>query len=77
MFRNSSLNANYSDLDLMTPITQMNEINEDSTIKNEPSSQQQTMVQESQEDNMQNLHYTAKIYTQPQPESSGVYRNNM
>lgn len=78
MFRNSSLNANYSDLDLMTPITQMNEINEDPTIKNEQSpQQQQTLAQEAQNANMQNLHYTAKIYTQPQPESSSVYRNSM
>lgn len=59
----------------MTPITQMNEINEDPTIKNEQSPQ---LAQEAQDvANMQNLHYTAKIYTQPQPESSGVYRNNM
>ncbi|EFN77615.1 MLX-interacting protein [Harpegnathos saltator] len=82
MFRNNSLNANYSDLDLMTPITQMNEINEDPTIKSEQSpqqqqQQQQTLAQEVQDANMQNLHYTAKIYTQPQPESSSVYRNSI
>ncbi|XP_014489484.1 PREDICTED: protein WBSCR14 homolog isoform X2 [Dinoponera quadriceps] len=79
MFRNSSLNANYSDLDLMTPITQMNEINENPAIKNEQSSrqQQQTLAQEAQNANMQNLHYTAKIYTQPQPESSAIYRNSI
>lgn len=73
MFRSSSLNANYSDLDLMTPINQMNEIGEDPTIKNE----QQQLPQEEQEASMQNLQYTAKIYTQPQPEVANVYRNNM
>jgi hypothetical protein len=26
---------------------------------------------------MQNLQYTAKIYTQPQPEAASLYRNNM
>lgn len=78
MFRNSSLNANYSDLDLMTPINQMNEIGEDPTIKNEHTSQQQQQLpQEEQETNMQNLQYTAKIYTQPQPEVANMYRNNM
>lgn len=76
MFRNSSLNTNYSDLDLMTPINQMNEIGEDpTTIKNEQTSQQQ--LQEEQETSMQNLQYTAKIYTQPQPESANVYRNSI
>lgn len=78
MFRNSSLNTNYSDLDLMTPINQMNEIGEDpTTIKNEQTSQQQQLSQEEQEASMQNLQYTAKIYTQSQPESANVYRNNI
>lgn len=58
----------------MTPINQMNEIGEDPTIKNE---QQQQLPQEEQEASMQNLQYTAKIYTQPQPEVANVYRNNM
>ncbi|KAH0953967.1 hypothetical protein HN011_005474 [Eciton burchellii] len=76
MFRNSSLNTNYSDLDLMTPINQINEIGEDSTtIKNEQISQQ--LPQEGQEASMQNLQYTAKIYTQPQPEAASLYRNNI
>lgn len=76
MFRNSNLNANYADLDLMTPINQVNEIGEDpTTIKNEQVSQQ--LPQEEQEASMQNLQYTAKIYTQPQPETANVYRNNM
>lgn len=75
MFRNSTLSTNYSDLDLMTPINQMNEIGEDSTtIKNEQTSQ---LPQEEQEANMQNLQYTAKIYTQPQADSASVYRNSM
>lgn len=78
MFRNSNLNANYADLDLMTPINQVNEIGEDpTTIKNEQVSQQQQLPQEEQEASMQNLQYTAKIYTQPQPETANVYRNNM
>lgn len=77
MFR-SNLNANYPDLDLMTPINQMNEIGEDTTIKNEQDTrQQQTLPQEGQNSNIQNLHYTAKIYTQPQPESAGVFRNTI
>lgn len=78
MFRNSNLNVNYPDLDLMTPINQINEIGEDpTTIKNEQVSQQQQLSQDEQEANMQNLQYTAKIYTQPQPETANVYRNNM
>jgi len=79
MFRNSSLNTNYPDLDLMTPINQINEIGEDSTIKNEQAAQQQQpqLSQEEQEASMQNLQYTAKIYTQPQPEAANIYRNNM
>lgn len=77
MFRNSSLNTNYSDLDLMTPINQMNEIGENPTIKNEQTSQQQQLSQEEQDASIQNLQYTAKIYTQPQPESANVYRNSM
>lgn len=77
MFRNSSLNTNYSDLDLMTPINQMNEIGEDPTIKNEQAPQQQQLPQNEQGASMQNLQYTAKIYTQPQPEAANVYRNNM
>jgi hypothetical protein len=60
----------------MTPINQINEIGEDSTtIKNEQISQQ--LPQEGQEASMQNLQYTAKIYTQPQPEAASLYRNNM
>ncbi|KAL6445149.1 hypothetical protein ACFW04_002202 [Cataglyphis niger] len=78
MFRNSSLNTNYSDLDLMTPINQMNEIGENpTTIKNEQTSQQQQLSQEEQDASIQNLQYTAKIYTQPQPESANVYRNSI
>lgn len=78
MFRNSSLSTNYSDLDLMTPINQMNEIGEDpTTIKNEQTSQQQQLPQEEQEASMQNLQYTAKIYTQSQADSASVYRNSM
>ncbi|XP_011255892.1 MLX-interacting protein isoform X1 [Camponotus floridanus] len=77
MFRNNSLSTNYSDLDLMTPINQMNEIGEDpTTIKNEQASQQQ-LSQEEQEASMQNLQYTAKIYTQPQADSASVYRNSI
>lgn len=61
----------------MTPINQMNEIGEDpTTIKNEQASQQQ-LSQEEQEASMQNLQYTAKIYTQPQADSASVYRNSM
>ncbi|EZA59767.1 MLX-interacting protein isoform X2 [Ooceraea biroi] len=77
MFRSSSLNANYSDLDLMTPINQINEIGEDpTTIKNEQPSRQLPQ-QEEQEASMQNLQYTAKIYTQPQPEAASLYRNSI
>ncbi|KYQ49180.1 Williams-Beuren syndrome chromosomal region 14 protein [Trachymyrmex zeteki] len=75
MFRNNNLNTNYPDLDLMTPINQMNEIGEVPTIKNEQTVQQ--LSQEEQEANMQNLQYTAKIYTQPQPETANMYRNNI
>jgi len=65
----------------MTPINQMNEIGEDpTTLKNEQVSQQQQPQQLSQEEqaaSMQNLQYTAKIYTQPQSEAASVYRNSV
>ncbi|XP_020299898.1 carbohydrate-responsive element-binding protein isoform X3 [Pseudomyrmex gracilis] len=81
IFRNSSLNANYSDLDLMTPINQMNEIGEAPvTIKNEHTPQQQQhhqLPREEQETTMQNLQYTAKIYTQPQSGAPSVFRNTI
>lgn len=71
MFRGSSLNANYPDLDLMTPINQINEMGEDpTTIKNGQASQQLPQGE-------QHLQYTAKIYTHPQPEAAGLYRNSM
>lgn len=59
----------------MTPINQMNEIDDSTTIKNEQTSQQ--LSQEEQEASMQNLQYTAKVYTQPQADSASVYRNSM
>lgn len=77
MFRNNNLNTNYSDLDLMTPINQINEISKGPIIKAKQDSQQPTISQEEQETSIQNLQYTAKIYTQPQSEQTGVYRNNM
>ncbi|KAL0120328.1 hypothetical protein PUN28_008168 [Cardiocondyla obscurior] len=77
MFRNSNLNTNYSDLDLMTPINQINEIGEDPTIKSEQVTQQQQLPQEEQAANLQNLQYTAKIYTQSESEAANVYRNNI
>ncbi|XP_011689721.1 PREDICTED: MLX-interacting protein isoform X2 [Wasmannia auropunctata] len=84
MFRNSGLNTTYADLDLMTPINPMNEIGEGPTIKNEQTAQQQQQQQQQQqlpqeqEASMQNLQYTAKIYTQSQPEAAAnMYRNNI
>ncbi|KAK2587911.1 hypothetical protein KPH14_004004 [Odynerus spinipes] len=73
MFRGGNLNTNYPDLDLMTPINQMNELSNEAASKNERSAG----LSQEQGNAMQDLHYTAKIYTQPQPESSSVYRNNM
>lgn len=76
MFRNSSLNANYPDLDLMTPMNQMNELSQESAVKNDQASQQQALTQDEQSGTIQNLQYTAKIYTQSQPEPN-AFRNNM
>lgn len=75
MFRNSTLNTNYPDLDLMTPMNQINELSQEATVKNEQASQQ-TLVQDEQAGTIQNLQYTAKIYTQPQPEPTNTFRNN-
>ncbi|CAL7947676.1 unnamed protein product [Xylocopa violacea] len=78
MFRNTTLNANYPDLDLMTPMTQINELSQESAVKNEQASQQQpTLTQDEQSGTIQNLQYTAKIYTQPQPEPTNAFRNNI
>ena len=70
-----TLNSNYSELDLMTPINQVTQISEESVVVNQEA--QQPFSQEGQNVNLQNLQYTAKIYTQTQPESSNVFRNNM
>lgn len=75
MFRNSTLNTNYPDLDLMTPMNQINELSQEATVKNEQASQQ-ALVQDEQAGTIQNLQYTAKIYTQPQPEPTNAFRNN-
>ncbi|XP_015594018.1 MLX-interacting protein isoform X2 [Cephus cinctus] len=83
MFRSETLNSNYPELDLMTPMSQVNQVNqinqagqmnEVSTVANKQSAQQQ---QQQQDSTLQNLQYTAKIYTQPQPEPTQVYRNNV
>ncbi|KOC70883.1 MLX-interacting protein [Habropoda laboriosa] len=76
MFRNSALNANYADLDLMTPMNQMNELSQESAVKNE-ASQQAALAQDEQGGTIQNLQYTAKIYTQPQPEPTNAFRSNI
>lgn len=68
IFRSGALNSNYSDLDLMTPMTQ--QINETSVN----TDQQQASVRQDSSNDMQNLQYTAKIYAQPQ--DSTVYRSN-
>ncbi|XP_033185127.1 MLX interacting protein mondo isoform X3 [Bombus vancouverensis nearcticus] len=77
MFRNSTLNTNYPDLDLMTPMNQINELSQESAAKNEQASQQPALAQNEQGGTIQNLQYTAKIYTQPQPEPTNAFRNNI
>lgn len=74
MFRGGNLNTNYPDLDLMTPINQINELSEEATSKNERST---AGLSQEPGNAMQDLNYTAKIYSQPQAESSSVYRSNM
>ncbi|XP_076627235.1 MLX interacting protein mondo isoform X2 [Colletes latitarsis] len=73
MFRSGALNSNYSDLDLMTPMNQMNELGQDSSVKNTPVSA--ALPQDEQGTAIQNLQYTAKIYTQPEPTST--FRNSI
>ncbi|XP_053592945.1 MLX-interacting protein [Microplitis demolitor] len=68
IFRSGTLNSNYSDLDLMASMNQVNQLSEAS---NDVSVQQQSLRQD--QNDMQALQYTAKIYTQPQDS----YRNNM
>ncbi|XP_053988870.1 carbohydrate-responsive element-binding protein isoform X2 [Hylaeus volcanicus] len=75
MFRNSTFNSNYSDLDLMTPMTQVNEMGPDAAVKNTPTTQQATLPQDDQPNVIQNLQYTAKIYTQPEP--TNTFRNSI
>lgn len=77
MFRSGALNASYPDLDLMTPMNQMNELDQESAVKDEQSSQQAALPQNDQGNPIQNLQYTAKIYTQPQPEPTNTFRNSM
>lgn len=61
MFQNTTLNTNY--LDLMNSQTnpQMNQMNVQTAVKNE-------------QQNLENLQYTAKIYTQSGPQAN-VFRN--
>lgn len=75
MFRNSALNSSYPVLDLMAPINQMNEMGQESAVKNEQAAPQSTLQQNDQSNTMQNLQYTAKIYTQPEP--TNAFRNNI
>lgn len=75
MFRSTPLNTSYPDLDLM-PMNQLNELGQES-VKNEQASQQAALSQDDQGNSIQNLQYTAKIYTQPQPEPTNAFRNNM
>ncbi|KAK0170723.1 hypothetical protein PV328_008535 [Microctonus aethiopoides] len=71
LFRGSGLNSNYSDLDLMTPMSQVNQqINESSSDQQHNSIQRQESTSD-----MQNLHYTAKIYTQPET-TAELYRTD-
>ncbi|KAK9295595.1 hypothetical protein QLX08_010145 [Tetragonisca angustula] len=77
MFRNSTLNANYPDLDLMTPMNQINELSQESAVKNDQTAQQPALAQDEQGSTIQNLQYTAKIYTQPQPEPTNTFRNDI
>ncbi|XP_015435944.1 PREDICTED: protein WBSCR14 homolog isoform X1 [Dufourea novaeangliae] len=74
MFRSSALNSNYPDLDLMTPMNQMNEMGQGSSVKNEQATQS-ALSQNDQGNTIQNLQYTAKIYTQPEP--TNAFRNNI
>nr|XP_031840894.1 carbohydrate-responsive element-binding protein isoform X7 [Nomia melanderi] len=74
MFRNSTLNSSYPVLDLMTPMNQMNELAQESVVKN-GQAPQSALPQNDQANTIQNLQYTAKIYTQP--ESTNTFRNNI
>ncbi|XP_078045587.1 MLX interacting protein mondo isoform X4 [Augochlora pura] len=74
MFRNSALNSNYPVLDLMAPMNQMNEMGQESAVKN-GQTPQSTLSQNDQSNTMQNLQYTAKIYTQS--EQTNAFRNNI
>ncbi|XP_033224380.1 MLX-interacting protein-like isoform X2 [Belonocnema kinseyi] len=69
-----ALSNNYPELDLMTPMNQTNNINQQAVVNQQS---QQSLTQAEQNASLQNLQYTAKIYTQSQPESSNVFRNNM
>ncbi|XP_043282884.1 carbohydrate-responsive element-binding protein isoform X2 [Venturia canescens] len=91
MFRQGGLNSsNYSDLELMQPINshnntnnstnQVGQMNESTVVSNQASNQNNQRdehAEQRQQDNadLQNLQYTAKIYTQP--ENSSIYRNNV
>ncbi|XP_012272850.1 MLX-interacting protein isoform X2 [Orussus abietinus] len=78
MFRSSTLNSNYPELDLMTPIHQVNQINEEPPVAiQQQAPQQQQLTTDEQDGSLQNLQYTAKIYTQPESQATGVFRNSV
>ncbi|XP_076382847.1 MLX interacting protein mondo isoform X2 [Megalopta genalis] len=74
MFRSSALNSNYPVLDLMAPMNQMNEMGQESAVKN-GQTPQSTLSQNDQSNAIQNLQYAAKIYTQS--EQTNAFRNNI
>ncbi|KAG7188203.1 hypothetical protein KM043_016078 [Ampulex compressa] len=72
MFRTSTLNTNYPDLDLMAPIGQIVDLPENSKESHQRRGDKGS--------GMQDLQYTGKIYTQPQAEQQqqqSSFRNNV
>lgn len=70
-----ALSNNYPELDLMTPMNQVNDLSQDSALISQQT--EHSHSQNEQNTSLQNLQYTAKIYTQSQQESINVFRNNM
>lgn len=82
----ASLSNSYPDLDLMGPINQVSGMSDSSvmgaaaaaaTSAAAAAAAGQSMQTEEPSVSLQNLQYTAKIYTQAQQNAAGVFRNNV
>ncbi|XP_011503431.1 PREDICTED: MLX-interacting protein [Ceratosolen solmsi marchali] len=74
VFHNASLN-NYPELDLIVPLNEMNNMTETSIMPVIPNTHPVHM--NDQTTTLQNHQYAGKIFTEPEQDTIGVFRNNV